>query len=54
LTAALQEQKDLNDKLCRAFADSMKSWTEWLKGKKHQLASSSSAPLDQQLTDVEK
>jgi len=54
LVKALQEQKDLNDRLCRAFADSMKGWTEWLRGKKHTLAASTEHPLEQQLTDVTK
>jgi len=54
LTKALADQKDLNDRLCRAFADSMKSWTEWLKGKKSALAASSSTALDHQLKEVEK
>jgi Ca2+-binding EF-hand superfamily protein len=54
LTKALQDQKDLNDKLCRAFADCMKQWNEYLKGHKHQLAASTSHPLEQQLTEVQK
>jgi len=53
LTKALHDQKDLNDKLCKAFADSMKGWTEWLKSKKAHLAASSSNALDAQLADVE-
>jgi len=54
LTHALQDQKDLNDKLCRAFADSMKHWSEFLKAKKLNLATSTAHPLETQLADVGK
>jgi len=54
ITDALAAQRALNDKLCRAFADSMKSWSEWLKGKKSHLTASASQALDVQLADVVK
>jgi len=54
LVKALQDQKDLNDRLCRAFADAMKVWTEFLKGRKQSLAAATAHPLEQQLTDVNK
>jgi len=54
LVKALQDQKDLNDRLCRAFADSMKSWSDYLKAKKHALAVATEHPLDKQLVDVQK
>jgi len=54
LVKALQDQKDLNDKLCRAFADSMKNWSDFLRGKKAGLSAATAHPLEQQLTDVQK
>jgi len=54
LAKALQEQKDLNDRLCRAFADAMKNWSAFLLTRKNALAASASNPLDNQLAEVEK
>jgi actinin alpha len=49
LEKALQEQKDLNDRLCKEFADAANGFDSWLKEKRSALAQGSDGELEQQL-----
>jgi Ca2+-binding EF-hand superfamily protein len=49
LEAALQEQKDINDNLCKAFADVASAFEGWLSEKRGSLAASSEGELEDQL-----
>jgi Ca2+-binding EF-hand superfamily protein len=54
LEATLQAQKDLDDRLYKEFAHAIKDFTDWLKGHRDHLASSSDKKLEEQLDDVRK
>lgn len=52
LEAALQQQKDTNDNLCKEFADSAKEFQSWLNAKRVALASSE-GDLSKQMEDAQ-
>jgi len=54
LEATLQAQKDLDDSLYKEFANSVKAFTDWLKGLRDHLASNTDKKLEEQLGDVHK
>jgi Ca2+-binding EF-hand superfamily protein len=54
LEATLQAQKDLDDSLYKEFANSVKDFTDWLKGHRDNLASNTDKKLEEQLADVQK
>lgn len=49
LETALQEQKDINDNLCKAFADVANAFEGWLSEKRATLAAGSEGALEEQL-----
>jgi len=48
----LQKQKDLNDQLCRSFADAVKTFSDWLNVKKSAITGKKDAELEQQLASL--
>jgi len=52
LEGELQKQKDLNDKLCKDFAEAVKSFTDYLTKKKANIAGNKSQELEQQLASL--
>jgi Ca2+-binding EF-hand superfamily protein len=53
LEAELQKQKDINDKLCVAFATSAKDFLAWLGKKMGTLSDGGGKPLEAQLAEVQ-
>jgi len=53
LEAELQKQKDINDKLCLAFATSAKDFLGWLGKKMGALSDGGGKPLEAQLAEVQ-
>jgi len=52
LEAELQNQKTINDNLCKDFSNAVKAFTDWLSEKKQHLQANKDAPLEQQLADL--